>query len=175
MVAGADEPTTKTMKLPLNATTIRNLDKSLAALPREALQQFADRVFTILYLECEHPKKRMEVNPDKEWDQSAIEDVDTALREILDPRGGTPAPRKRRTYTERFDKVGYVTLGHLLERVVESGRVTKKDAEIAMRECESEDHYNVDWAWDETAGPCLDRFAEIVKEIAANPTNTPNV
>lgn len=158
-----------------NATTIPNLNRALKALSREELQQFADRVFTILYLECEHPKKRMEVNPDKEWDQSAIEEVDSALREILDPRGGTPAPRKRKTFQERGNKLGYLTLGHLLDMAVESDRVTLKEATAAMKAWESEEHYSPDSAWDNTAGPCLYRLARIVKEIAANPTNTPNV
>ena len=161
------------MKLPLNATTIPNLDKALAALPREALQKFADRVFTILYLECEHHKKRMDVNPDKEWDQSAIEEVDSALREILDPRGGTPAPRKRRTFQERANNLGYTTLGHLVDMAVESDRVTLREATAAMKAWETEDAHSPDWAWDETAGPCLDRLAEIVKQIAANPDETP--
>lgn len=160
------------MKLPFNATTIPNLNRALDELPREALQKFADRVFTILYLECEHPRKRMEVNPAKEWTQDAIEEVDSALREILDPRGGTPAPRRTR-FEARFDKVGYLTLGHLLERAVESERVTAKDAKAAMKEFETEAHWNVDWVWDETAGPCLDRLAEIVKQVAANPANKP--
>lgn len=161
------------MKLPLNATTIPHLDKALAALPREVLQKFADRVFTILYLECEHPKKRMAVNPDKEWDQSAIEEVDSALREILDPRGGTLPRKPRATFQERADRFGYTTLGHLLDMAVESGRVTKREASIAMKAWETEDAHSPDWAWDNTAGPCLDRIARIVKEIAANPNETP--
>lgn len=163
------------MKLPLNATTIPNLDKALAALPREALQKFADRVFTFLYLDNEKEGGPLQVCPDKEWDQSAIEEVDSALREILDPRGGTLPRKPRATFQERADRFGYTTLGHLLDMAVESGRVTKKEASIAMKAWESEEHHSPDYAWDNTAGPCLDRIARIVKQIAASPNETPKL
>mgnify|MGYP001021332335 CR=1 FL=1 len=94
----------------------------------------------------------------------------------LHERHRTMSTKQKKTTTRKLgrfeaqaNRIGYITIGHMLDYCVHSERCTLKEARIAMREWASEDNHSPDYAWDQIIGPALDDLAKLAISIATNP------
>ena len=107
------------------------------------------------------------------WEGEAWRNARRVARKRKSRRGAAPPGGSDRgldlewlKLETRGYRLGALTLGHLVAAAVDSGRITRAEAEAAFDAWES-GNACPDAPWESVIGPALDQLADVVREVVA--------